>query len=43
MAAPACPLLQDGVTTDMLLHIASFVDSPADLLRLQLTTVRISV
>ena len=40
MAAPLCPLLGDGVTDDTLLHIASFLANPRDLLRLQLTCPR---
>ena len=43
MAAPPCPLLGDGVTDDTLLHIASFITSARDLLRLQLTNKRFSV
>jgi len=43
MAAPPCPLLGDGVTDDTLLHIASFITSTKDLLRLQLTNKRFSV
>jgi len=39
MAAP-CPLLGDGVTDDTLLHIASFLGTAKDLLRLQLTNKR---
>ena len=42
MAAPPCPLLGDGVTDDTLLHIASFITSTKDLLRLQLTNKRFS-
>ena len=42
MAAP-CPLLGDRVTDDTLLHIASFLASARDLLRLQLTNKRFSV
>ena len=42
MAAPACPLLGDGVTDDTLLHIASFLTTAVDLLRLQLTNKRFS-
>ena len=40
MAAPPCPLLGDGVTDDTLLHIASFIATARDLLRLQLTNKR---
>ena len=40
MAALPCPLLGDGVTDDTLLHIASFLTNPWDLLRLQLTCPR---
>ena len=39
MAAP-CPLLGDGVTDDALLHIARFLSTAKDLLRLQLTNKR---
>ena len=41
MASP-CPLLGDGVTDDTLLHIASFLPTAKDLLRLQLTNTRFS-
>ena len=39
MAAP-CPLLGDGVTDDTLLHIACFLPTAKDLLRLALTNKR---
>jgi hypothetical protein len=39
-ALPPCPLLGDGVTDDTLLHIASFLPTARDLLRLQLTNKR---
>ena len=42
MAAPPCPLLGDSVTDDTLLHIASFLPTAKDLLRLQLTNKRFS-
>ena len=42
MATPPCPLLGDGVTDDTLLHIASFLATATDLLRLQLTNRRFS-
>ena len=35
-----CPLLGDGVTDDVLLHIASFLVDPRDLLHLQLSCSR---
>ena len=40
MAAPPCALLGDGVTDDVLLHIATFLTTAKDLLRLQLTHER---
>ena len=39
MAAP-CPLLGDGITDDTLLHIARFLPTARDLLRLQLANKR---
>ena len=42
MAAP-CPLLGDGVTDDTLLHIACFLTTAKDLLRLALTCRRFSI
>ena len=39
MAAP-CPLFGDGITDDTLLHIARFLPTAEDLLRLQLTNKR---
>ena len=42
MATPTCPLLGDGVTDDTLLHIARFLPTAKDLLRLQLTNKRFS-
>ena len=42
-AAPPCPLLGDGVTDDTPLHIASFLPTAGDLLRLQLTNKRFSI
>ena len=42
MAAPACPLLGDGITDDTLLHIAGFLPSAKDLLCLGFTNTRFS-
>ena len=42
MAAPTCPLLGDGITDDTLLHIARFLPTAKDLLRLHLTNRRFS-
>ena len=39
MAAP-CPLLGDGITDDTLLHIATFLPTAKDFVRLQLTNPR---
>ena len=41
--AASSPLLGDGVTDDTLLHIASFLPTAGDLLRLQLTNKRFSI
>ena len=40
-AMAACPLLGDGVTDDTLLHVARFLSTARDILRLQLTNKRL--